>query len=130
MLKDPNETRQLAGYVNVAYNYKGNVYCYCLDTGEKREMCCGGFEEDRRTLKKLCPTKQYGIRCKCKESCSAKQGIRIKLNIGIRIFTPIDMASYKRKMEYNKRPSIEMVDSRLVESFGSEKHYICGKKKM
>ena len=38
MWKDPDATRQLAGYENVVYNYKGNVYCYCLGTGEKREM--------------------------------------------------------------------------------------------
>lgn len=130
MWKDPDATRQLAGYENVVYNYKGNVYCYCLETGEKREMAVGGFEEDRRTLKKLCPAKQYGIKCKCEGTCPVKQGIRIKLDIDRRIFTPIDRASYKWKREYNKRPSIERVNSRLDESFGFEKHYIRGKKKM
>jgi hypothetical protein len=130
MWKDPDGTRQLAGYENVVYNYKGNVYCYCLETGEKREMAVGGFEEDRRTLKKLCPAKQYGIKCKCEGTCPVKQGIRIKLDIDRRIFTPIDRASYKWKREYNKRPSIERVNSRLDESFGFEKHYIRGKKKM
>ena len=130
MWKDPDATRQLAEYENVVYNYKGNVYCYCLDTGEKREMCCGGFEKSRKALKKLCPARQYGIKCKCEGTCPVKQGIRIKLDIDRRIFTPIDRASYKWKREYNKRPSVERVNSRLDESFGFEKHYIRGKAKM
>ena len=130
MWKDPDSTRQLEGYENVVYNYKGNVYCYCLETGEKREMCCGGFEGDRKALKKLCPAKQYGIKCKCKERCPVNRGIRIKLDTDRRIFTPIDRSSYKWKREYNKRPSVERVNSRLDESFGFEKHYIRGKAKM
>jgi len=130
MWKDPDLTRQLLEYENVAHNYRGNVYCYCMVTGEKREMCCGGFEEDRKTIKKLCPARQYDIECKGEGTCPVKQGIRIKLDIDRRIFTPIDRASYKWKREYNKRTSVERVNSRLDESFGFEKHYIRGKKKM
>ena len=43
MWKDPDGTRQLEGYKNIVYNYKGNVYCYCLESGEEREMGVGGF---------------------------------------------------------------------------------------
>ena len=57
-------------------------------------------------------------------------GIRIKLDEDRRIFTPIDRASYKWDTCYNKRPSVERVNSRLDESFGFEKHYIRGKAKM
>lgn len=130
MWKDPDATKQLGDYENVVYNYKGNVYCYCMETGEKREMCIGGFEKDRNTLKKLCPAKQYGLKCKHMEKCSVKQGIRIKLDEDRRIFTPIDRASYKWDTCYNKRSSVERVNSRLDESFGFEKHYIRGKTKM
>jgi len=130
MWKDPDATRQLEGYENAVYNYKGNVYCYCLETGEKREMAVGGFEEDRNTLKKLCPAKQYGTECKCMGKCPIKQGIRIKLEENRRIFTPIDRASYKWKRYYDKRTSVERVNGRLDESFGFEKHYIRGKAKM
>lgn len=130
MWKDVDGTRQLDGYENVAYNFKGQVYCYCLDTGEKREMGVGGFEEDRNTLKKLCPAKQYDLKCKCIDRCPIKQGIRIKLNVDRRIFTPIDRASYKWERYYDKRTSVERVNSRLDESFGFEKHYIRGKTKM
>jgi hypothetical protein len=130
MWKDPDETRLLEGYENVVYNYKGNVYCHCLETGEKREMVPGGFEKDRDSLKKLCSSKQYGLECRCKDKCPVKQGIRIDLETERRIFTPIDRASYKWERYYDKRTSVERVNSRLDESFGFEKHYIRGKKKM
>ena len=48
MWKDSEETRLLEGYENVVYNYKGNVYCTCMETGIQREMCVGGFEKDRK----------------------------------------------------------------------------------
>ena len=130
MWKDKEETRLLEDYTNVVYNYKGNVYCYCLETYEKREMSVGGFEEDRASLKKLCPAKQYGLECKCMGTCPVKQGIRIKLDVDRRIFTPIDRASYKWERNYDKRTSVERVNGRLDESFGFEKHYIREKKKI
>jgi hypothetical protein len=133
MWKDPDKTRQLLDYENVIYDCKGTVYCVCMETGKKRVMCVGGFEKDRKshgTLKKLCPAKQFGIECKYIDKCQVKQGIRIDIDIDRRIFTPIDRASYKWKRTYNKRTSVERVNSRLDESFGFEKHYIRGIKKM
>lgn len=132
MWKDGEKTRQLEDYENVVYNYKGNVYCVCMETDVKREMCVGGFEKDRKkhgTLRKLCPAKQYGIECKYMDKCQVKQGIRIDIDLDRRIFTPIDRASYKWERTYDKRPSVERVNSRLDESFGFEKHYIRGLKK-
>jgi len=130
MWKDSEETRQLEGRENIVYNYKGEVYCYCLKTGKKRQMPSGGFEGDRDTIKKLCPAKQYGIECKCMEECKARNGIRIPIKTDRRIFTPIDRSSYKWERYYKKRTAVERVNSRLDESFGFEKHYIRGKKKM
>lgn len=130
MWRDSDATRMLNGYNNIVYNYKGNVYCYCPKTGTKREMPCGGFEKDRKTLKKLCPAKQYGVKCKGCDRCPVNHSIRISLDTNRRIFTPIDRASYKWKKEYNKRTSVERVNGRLDESFGFEKHYIRGMTKM
>jgi transposase len=133
MWKDEDKTRQLQDYENVTYNYKGNVYCTCMETGKIREMCVGGFEIDRKrcgTLRKLCPAKQYGLECKYIDKCKVKQGIRIDIEQDRRIFTPIDRASYKWKRTYNTRTSVERVNSRLDESYGFEKHYIRGIKKM
>jgi hypothetical protein len=87
MWKDGEETRLIEGYSNVVYDFKGNVYCYCMDTGTKREMVPGGFEIKRNTLKKLCPARQYDIDCKYREKCPIKQGIRIKLETDRRVFT-------------------------------------------
>ena len=133
MWKDKDETRLLLDYENVIYNYKGNVSCVCMETGIEREMCLGGFEKDRKahgTLKKLCPAKQYGIKCKYMDKCQVKQGIRIDISDNQRIFSPIDRGSYKWTREYKKRTSAERVNGRLDESFGFEKHYIRGIKKM
>ena len=64
------------------------------------------------------------------EECKAKNGIRIPIKTDRRIFTPIDRSSYKWERYYKKRTAVERVNSRLDESFGFEKHYIRGKKKM
>lgn len=130
MWKDGEETHLLEGKNNVVYNYKGNVYCICPQSNKQKEMASGGFEKERNTLKKLCPAIQYGIECPGGEDCKIKQGIRIPLETDRRIFTPIDRASYKWKREYNKRTSVERVNSRLDVSYGFELHTIRGKGKM
>lgn len=133
MRKDGEATRQLEDYENVVYNYKGDVSCICMETGTQREMIVGGFEKDRKsqgTLRKLCPAKQFGIECKHIEKCKVKQGIRIDIEKDQRVFCPIDRSSYKWKRIYKTRTSVERVNSRLDESYGFEKHYIRGIKKM
>nr|WP_223298966.1 transposase [Paenibacillus darwinianus] len=130
MWRDGEETRLLSGRENVAYNYKGQVYCDCPETGTRREMCNGGFEKDRDTLKKLCPAKQFGIKCDGQAQCPVAQGIRISLSEDRRIFTPVDRASYKWEKEYDKRTSVERVNSRLDVSLGFELHTIRGMNKM
>ena len=133
MWKEPGKTRLLEDYENVVYDYKGSVYCVCMETGTQREMCVGGFEKDRKkhgTLKKLCPVIHYGTKCKYIEKCQVKQGIRIDITLDQRVFCPIDRASYKWVTHYKKRTSAERVNGRFDESFGFEKHYIRGLKKM
>lgn len=58
------------------------------------------------------------------------EGIRISLTEDRRIFTPIDRASYKWEKEYDKRTSVERVNSRIDVSFGFELHTIRGMEKM
>lgn len=133
MWKDGDKTRQLRtkNFENVTHNYKGTVFCHCPKTGEIREMAYGGFEKDRETLKYHCPAKQYGIECKGSKQCPIfNKSIRIPLEEDRRIFTPVARSSYKWKALYNKRSSVERVNSRLDVSFGFEKHYIRGLKKM
>lgn len=130
MWKEPDSTQLLKGYNNIVYDYKGAVYCYCMETETRREMACGGYEKDRNKLKKVCPVKQYGIKCKSYGKCPVKHAIRIPLETDRRIFTPIDRASYKWERYYDKRTAVERVNSRLDVSFGLEHHYIRGIKKM
>jgi len=130
MWKDGEETKVLEGWDNITYNYKGNVYCHCMESGTIREMSVGGFEKDRKTLKKICPVVSYGIECKSFGKCPVNHSIRIDLETDRRIFTPVDRASNKWERLYDKRTAVERVNSRLDVSFGFEQHYIRGKKKM
>jgi hypothetical protein len=134
MWKDGEETRAFAKgqhqYKNVTYDYKGTIFCHCPKTGEVRKMAYGGFEKDRETLKYLCPALKYGIECKGAAQCAVRNGIRISIEENRRIFTPVARSSYKWKAIYNKRSSVERVNSRIETSFGFESHYIRGMAKM
>ena len=130
MWQDGEETHLVTGKENVVYNYCGCVYCYCPKTGVRRGMPYGGFEQDRETLKYLCPAEHCGISCAGKESCPVGKAVRIPLKEDRRVFTPVARSSYKWKTLYNMRTSAERVNSRLDVSFGFEKHYIRGLHKM
>ena len=131
MWKDGEKTKVVKGMKNVTYDYRGAVYCYCPETGDRREMAYGGFEKDRETLKYCCPAERYGrITCRGKENCPAHKAVRIPLAEDRRVFTPVARSSYKWKTLYKKRSAIERVNSRLDVSFGFENHYIRGQKKM
>jgi len=47
-----------------------------------------------------------------------------------RVFTPIARSSYVWENEYKKRSAVERVNGRLDVSFGFERHFIRGMKKM
>lgn len=133
MWKDGEKTRQLKTkkIQNVTYDYKGTVFCHCPKTGEIRRMAYGGFEKKRETLKYICPALHYGIECKGAAQCPLyAKSLRIPLEEDRRIFTPVPRSSYKWETLYDKRSSIERVNSRIDVSFGFERHYIRGLKKM
>ena len=116
---------------NIVYDEVGTVYCICPKTGEQRQMSYGGFEKDRRALKYICPVKAYGVTCSGSHECAhALKSERISLEIDRRIFTPVARSSYAWEREYKKRTAVERVNSRLDVSFGFEKHFIRGLKKM
>lgn len=115
---------------NITYDFKGNIFCHCPKTGEVTKMAFGGFEQGRETLRYLCPALQYGIECKGAAQCPLKQGVRIALDEDRRIFTPLARSSYRWKRIYNKRSSVERVNSRIETSFSFERHYIRGLAKM
>ena len=133
MWKDGEKTKQLKTkkVENVTYDYKGGVFCHCPKTAEIRQMAFNGFEEKRETLKYTCPALAYGIHCAGASLCPIYQkSIRIPLKEDLRIFTPVARSSYKWKTLYDKRTSVERVNSRIDVSFGFERHYIRGLQKM
>jgi len=116
---------------NIVYDEVGTVYCVCPKTGEQRPMSYGGFEKDRMVLKYICPVKAYGLTCKGSEQCGhAMKSERVSLEIDRRIFTPVSRSSYAWEREYKRRTAVERVNSRLDVSFGFERHFIRGQKKM
>jgi hypothetical protein len=116
---------------NIVYDEVGTVYCICPKTGEQRPMSYGGFEKDRMALKYICPVKAYGLRCSGSDECEhAMKSERVSLEIDRRIFTPVSRSSYAWERGYKKRTAVERVNSRLDVSFGFEKHFIRGLKKM
>lgn len=133
MWKDGEKTRQLKikKVDNVTYDYKGTVFCHCPKTGEMRRMAYGGFEKKRETLKYICPALHYGLNCKGAEQCPLyAKSLRIPLEEDHRIFTVVPRSSYKWERLYDKRTSVERVNSRIDVSFGFERHYIRGLEKM
>ena len=122
--------RLVHGHRNASHDYRGTVYCHCPVQWVKRPMAFGGFEKDRGTLKYRCPAKHYGLECSGREQCPISDSIRIDMDSNRRIFTPLARSSYKWKTMYKKRSAVERVNSRMDESFGFEKHFIRGMKKM
>lgn len=116
---------------NIVYDEVGTIYCICPVTGEQRQMAYGGFEKDRMALKYICPIKAYGLSCLGRGQCEhAMKSERVSMEIDRRIFTPIARSSYAWERGYRKRTAVERVNSRLDVSFGFEKHFIRGQKKM
>lgn len=115
----------------IGYDNFGSIYCYDPAMGERHLMGFGGFEEDRESLKYICPCKSNGIKCKGCDKCPYyNKAIRIKLEEDRRRFTPVARSSYKWERLYNCRTSIERINSRIDNVYGFEKHFIRGKKKM
>ena len=124
----------------IVFTEKGSVHCVCPATGEQRDMAFCGFEKDRNTLKYRCPAAAYGFCCKGQKDCSAMapgqpgafgRVVRINMkNKDRRIFTPIPHGNNTWNRIYNKRSSLERINSRIDNDFGFENHYIRGKAKM
>lgn len=130
--ENKDEVRMFEGRNNiVGYDNFGCIYCYDPVMGEKHLMSFGGFEEDRETLKYVCPCKSHGIKCKGSSKCPYyNKAVRIRLGEDRRRFTPIARTSYKWKRVYRFRTAIERVNSRIDNVYGFERHFIRGIKKM
>ena len=133
------KTRPVPGTREIVYTETGGVYCLCPRTvaaakagkvGYVQAMAFGGFEKDRSTLRYRCPARQYGRVCPGAERCGARTGIRIKLDTDRRVFTPLARSTYAWGRAYKKRTAVERVNSRFDVSYGFERHFIRGLRKM
>lgn len=125
------------------YDETGRVYCQCPSDakGEDNvtEMAFLGFEKDRQALKFKCPAAHYGFMCTGRQECEelaplgvgdGGRQVRVPLSIDRRIFTPIARMTAKWETAYNRRTSVERVNSRIDQVMGFENHTIRGKRKM
>lgn len=127
---DGEETRAVPGFDNVVYDYKGQVRCVNLLSGEFHEMYYAGFESSRDTLKYRCPAKEYGYECRFAGQCKLCSAIRIKRSLDYRVFTQVPRSTAGWDRFYSMRSAVERVNSRLDVSFGFERHFIRGLAKM
>jgi hypothetical protein len=121
---------------NLVTDEEGSVFCvrHSATDAHKMEMVpmvFYGFERDRGALKYRCPAAVYGMGCgdRCCET-SYGRVVRVPLDLDRRRFVPVPRSTYKWKRLYRGRGAVERVNSRLDVSFGFERHFIRGMKKM
>lgn len=130
-LWDKDEALKPVGaWTNVFYTEEGEVFCCCPATAAYRPMAYGGFEKDREAQKWRCPARHYGAGCPGMARCAVKGAIRIPLEQDRRVFTPLSRPHRDWAKLYAKRTAVERVNSRVDVSFGFERHFIRGWKKM
>lgn len=128
---EPEESRLLGDWANVAQDWQGRVYCFCPKTQTQREMPSGGFEKDRGTVKYRCPAWQYSsVQCAGRDECRVKSCFRVKMAEDPRRFTAVPRGTHRWKDLYAQRTAVERINSRLDVSFGFERHYIRGLARM
>jgi hypothetical protein len=135
--KGPEETRLLdpKKVDNIVYDERGNVYCVCPATDQRRNLAYCGFESGRGCQKYRCPAAAYGFPCKGRKECPGASTafgriVRIPIDLDRRIFTPLARSSKAWEKAYDRRTSVERVNSRLDQVLGFERHYIRGMAKM
>lgn len=119
----------------------GEVLCRRRDDQPEEKdnytpMVFEGFEADRACLKYRCPAAAKGWPCPQRGLCNGghhtEHGriVRIPLDTNRRTFTPLPRHTPSWQRHYDRRSAVERVNSRLDVSFGFERHYIRGIKKM
>lgn len=128
--KDGEKTKMVKGSTNVVYDHRGTVSCLCPKTLTPHEMCYGGYERDRESLKYLCPAMAKGLTCAGQAECATGRQIRIPLSEDRRVFTPVARSSHTWSRLYDMRTAVERVNSRIDGAFMFEHHCIRGQEKM
>ncbi len=138
--KEEDETRALYPdrVDNIVTDEDGSIFCVRRSLRDASQietipMVFYGFERDRKRLKYRCPAAAYGFACaEWDECCHSAYGriVRVPLDVDRRRFVPVPRGSYKWRRLYGRRTAVERVNSRLDVSFGFERHFIRGMKKM
>ena len=143
--EEPGVPRPLFGDRVEAFLYDelGNIYCQSPSersgADKPHTMAFVGFEHDRNALKYRCPAAFYGYECPGRAECEclAAHGVgkfgrtlRVPLDTDRRIFTPVARHTRDWEKAYDRRTSVERVNSRLDQVLGFEHHTIRGKAKM
>ncbi len=123
---------------NIVYDQDGSIFCVAQSRDdvretEIREMAYCGLEKDRGTLKYRCPAAAYDLECPERADCGGSdygRVVRVPMELDRRLFVPLPRESYKWERIHKKRTAVERVNSRLDVSFGFERHFIRGLKKM
>jgi hypothetical protein len=123
---------------SIVTDEEGSIFCVRRSLEDARQLetiplAFCGFEKDRTTLKYRCAAAAYGCACRDRAGCcSSTYGriVRVPLEWDRRRFVPVPRGSYKWKRLYSGRTAVERVNSRLDVSFGFERHFIRGLKKM
>jgi hypothetical protein len=126
-------------------NDHGDVACKINPFAAKPEqrflsMQHVGYEADRRTHKFRCPAKAFGVDCHNRGACRCAvnpedpevwgRTLRIHLDLDRRVFMPVHATSRDFEKRYNRRTSVERVNSRIDNVYGFERRSIRGLKKM
>ena len=117
---------------------EGSIFCVRRTRQDVRiietiPMVFYGFEKERGALKYRCPAAVYGFECAQWDECGGSvygRIVRVALQWDRRRFVPVPRSSYKWKRLYRGRTAVERLNSRLDVSFGFERHFIRGMKKM
>jgi hypothetical protein len=124
----------LPGADNITYDCQGQLYCYAPGDGRVRRMVYWGYEHSRDCQKWRCPWAVYGVQCRGHQECSGQSRygrvVRVRRSKDRRTFTPVARPSYEFERLYAQRTAVERVNSRLDVSFGFERHFIRGMRKM
>jgi hypothetical protein len=123
---------------NIVTDERGSVFCVRQSIGDAHQMemipmAFYGFERERKALKYRCPAAAYGCECGDRHRCCPTtygRIVRVPLEWDRRRFVPVPRDSYKWRRLYRGRTAVERVNSRLDVSFGFERHFIRGMKKM
>jgi len=123
---------------SIVTDEEGSIFCVRRTRRDARiietiPMAFYGFEKGRKALKYRCPAAAYGFECaQWDQCCGSAYGriVRVPLEWDRRRFVPVPRRSYKWQRLYRGRTAVERVNSRLDVSFGFERHFIRGMKKM